>query len=96
MSLVTDYFPCEISALADFHDSVPCHIGKMLHQTTGPANFNVIGFSGRPEAKVQTQIALRVVSTTAPHFLRLLVFASSYGHTRADRVAIRLRALQVQ
>src|SRR6266567_2997201 len=75
---------------------VGLHIVKNLPQPAGPLDLNGLRLRGLAQPEMQTEIALRNVATTAPHFLQLIVAASTHCDPRANRVTIGPGASELQ
>src|SRR5260370_33036888 len=75
---------------------VGVHIAKNLPQPAGPFDLDGLRLRRLAQPEMQTEIALRNVTSTAAHFLQLMVAVSTHCDPRANRVTIGLGTSELQ
>src|SRR5207248_9518844 len=71
-------------------------IGPAFFTAIGPANLDPVDAAGAAESEMDAKIILRKVAAPAAHFLPLRRAAAHALDARADRVAIRRDAHELQ
>src|SRR5882762_8375462 len=79
-------------ALHNRINTVGGHVLERLDRAGRPANLDGFHFFRRAEAKVEAQIVLREITSSAVDFIELLDACCANRYARADRRAIALRA----
>src|SRR5579883_864428 len=89
------HFVCahDARALPDYDQPIRRDARHLFDAAVRPADFEIGGRRG-PQPEVQAAVARRKISALRQHRLRLPPIAVACHHRRADRRAVRLRALQ--
>jgi len=85
-----------VPAFLDQIELTGTHIMEDLPLSAGPLDLNGFRPRGFAQTKMQSEIALRNVTSAAAHLLQLLLTIDMYGDPRANPIAIGLRPYQFQ
>src|SRR6476659_7984391 len=70
--------------------------GQSLPHAGWPANLDTRDIGGWTETEVQPPLVLRAETTTARHFLNLLLSIPEHPHLRADSASVALHTLEIE